>query len=34
VEFTETPRKEFWGWWAVFKDDEGNTYGLGEDETS
>ena len=30
VEFAETPRKEFWGWWAVFKDPDGNTYGLGQ----
>ena len=30
VEFTEAPRKEFWGWWAVFKDPDGNTYGLGQ----
>lgn len=30
VEFAETPRKEFWGWWAVFKDADGNSYGLGQ----
>ncbi len=30
VEFTEAPRREFWGWWAVFKDPDGNTYGLGQ----
>lgn len=30
VEFTEQPRQEFWGWWAVFKDPDGNTYGLGQ----
>lgn len=30
VEFTETPRKEFWGWWAVFRDPDRNTYGLGQ----
>jgi lactoylglutathione lyase len=30
VEFTESPRQEFWGWWAVFKDPDGNTYGLGQ----
>lgn len=30
VEFAEAPRKEFWGWWAVFKDVDGNTYGLGQ----
>ena len=30
VEFAETPRKEFWGWWAVFTDPDGNSYGLGQ----
>ena len=30
VEFTEAPTKQFWGWWAVFKDPDGNTYGLGQ----
>lgn len=30
VEFTEAPREEFWGWWAMFKDPDGNTYGLGQ----
>ncbi len=30
VEFAEAPRKEFWGWWAVFKDPDGNTYGIGQ----
>ena len=30
VEFPEEPRQEFWGWWAVFKDPDGNTYGLGQ----
>ena len=30
VEFAEAPRKEFWGWWAVFKDPDGNSYGLGQ----
>jgi catechol 2,3-dioxygenase-like lactoylglutathione lyase family enzyme len=30
VDFAETPRKEFWGWWAVFKDLDGNSYGLGQ----
>ncbi|HWL65575.1 MAG TPA: VOC family protein [Actinomycetota bacterium] len=29
VEFQDIPRKEFWGWWATFKDSDGNTYGLG-----
>lgn len=29
VEFPEPPREEFWGWWAVFADPDGNTYGLG-----
>jgi catechol 2,3-dioxygenase-like lactoylglutathione lyase family enzyme len=30
VEFAEEPRREFWGWWAVFKDPDGNSYGLGQ----
>lgn len=30
VEFTEAPRQEFWGWWSMFKDCNGNTYGLGQ----
>lgn len=30
VEFTEAPVQQFWGWWAVFKDPDGNTYGLGQ----
>ena len=30
VEFTEAPSKQFWGWWAVFKDPDGNRYGLGQ----
>ena len=30
VEFTEAPSKQFWGWWAMFKDPDGNTYGLGQ----
>jgi lactoylglutathione lyase len=30
VEFTEEPSKQFWGWWAVFKDPDGNSYGLGQ----
>ena len=29
VEFADPPRQEFWGWWAVFKDADGNSYGLG-----
>ncbi|GAC1636820.1 MAG: VOC family protein [Herpetosiphon sp.] len=30
VVFTDAPRKEVWGgWWAVFKDPDGNTYGIG-----
>jgi lactoylglutathione lyase len=28
VEFTEGPRTEPWGGWAVFKDSEGNEHGL------
>ncbi len=30
VEFVEAPNKQFWGWWAMFKDPDGNTYGLGQ----
>jgi catechol 2,3-dioxygenase-like lactoylglutathione lyase family enzyme len=30
VEFTEEPNQQFWGWWAVFKDPDGNSYGLGQ----
>ena len=29
VEFPDPPRQEFWGWWAMFADPDGNTYGLG-----
>jgi lactoylglutathione lyase len=28
VEFTEEPRSEPWGGWAIFKDSEGNEHGL------
>jgi lactoylglutathione lyase len=28
VEFTDTPRNEPWGGWAMFKDSEGNVHGL------
>jgi predicted enzyme related to lactoylglutathione lyase len=30
VEFAEAPTQQFWGWWTVFKDPDGNTYGLGQ----
>jgi lactoylglutathione lyase len=30
VEFVDEPREEFWGWWASFRDPDGNTYGLGQ----
>ena len=30
VEFHDEPRKEFWGWWAAFKDPDGNRYGLSQ----
>ncbi len=26
----DPPGKQFWGWWATFKDNEGNLYGLGQ----
>jgi lactoylglutathione lyase len=28
IEFTEAPRREPWGGWAMFKDSEGNEHGL------
>jgi lactoylglutathione lyase len=28
IEFTEPPRTEPWGGWAMFKDSEGNVHGL------
>ena len=28
IEFTEDPRREPWGGWAMFKDSEGNEHGL------
>lgn len=28
IEFTEVPRNEPWGGWAMFKDSEGNVHGL------
>jgi catechol 2,3-dioxygenase-like lactoylglutathione lyase family enzyme len=30
VAFTEEPSRQFWGWWAVFKDPDGNSFGLGQ----
>jgi predicted enzyme related to lactoylglutathione lyase len=30
VEFAEPPSQQPWGWWATFKDPDGNTYGLGQ----
>jgi tellurite resistance protein TerC len=30
VEFAEAPTQQFWGWWAMFKDSDGNIYGLGQ----
>jgi lactoylglutathione lyase len=30
VEFVDQPRKEVWGWWATFKDPDGNIYGLSQ----
>lgn len=32
VEFADKPSEEFWGWWATFKDPDGNTYGLSQPE--
>lgn len=28
VEFSEKPTKQYYGWWAVIKDPDGNTIGL------
>jgi lactoylglutathione lyase len=30
VECPDAPSKQDWGWWATFKDNEGNLYGLGQ----
>jgi predicted enzyme related to lactoylglutathione lyase len=30
VEFTTEPKMEGWGWWAQFKDPDGNEFGLGQ----
>jgi catechol 2,3-dioxygenase-like lactoylglutathione lyase family enzyme len=30
VEFADAPSRQYWGWWATFKDNEGNLYGLGQ----
>lgn len=30
VEFIEPPSEQIWGWWAMFKDPDGNTYGIGQ----
>ena len=30
VEFVDPPSRQPWGWWASFKDPDGNTYGLGQ----
>ncbi len=30
VQFPDPPGKQIWGWWATFKDNEGNLYGLGQ----
>jgi lactoylglutathione lyase len=29
VEFPTPPEEQYWGWWATFKDNDGNEYGLG-----
>jgi predicted enzyme related to lactoylglutathione lyase len=28
VEFTQAPEQQSWGWWAQFKDPDGNEFGL------
>jgi predicted enzyme related to lactoylglutathione lyase len=30
VEFTEAPAQMPWGWWAQFKDPDGNEFGIGQ----
>jgi predicted enzyme related to lactoylglutathione lyase len=30
VEITEEPSQQGWGWWAQFKDPDGNEFGLGQ----
>jgi predicted enzyme related to lactoylglutathione lyase len=30
VEFTQAPAEQPWGWWAQFKDPDGNEFGLGQ----
>jgi len=30
IEVTQEPRQMPWGWWAQFKDSEGNEFGLGQ----
>jgi predicted enzyme related to lactoylglutathione lyase len=30
VEFTQEPSQQGWGWWAQFKDPDGNEFGLGQ----
>jgi catechol 2,3-dioxygenase-like lactoylglutathione lyase family enzyme len=32
VEFADAPSRQYWGWWATFKDNDGNVYGLGQRE--
>jgi predicted enzyme related to lactoylglutathione lyase len=32
VEFVKPPSQEFWGWFAEFKDGDGNWFGLGQAE--
>jgi predicted enzyme related to lactoylglutathione lyase len=30
VYFTTPPEQQYWGWWAVFEDPDGNSFGLSE----
>ncbi len=32
VEFPDPPSQQHWGWWATFRDPDGNLYGLGQRE--
>jgi predicted enzyme related to lactoylglutathione lyase len=34
VEFTQEPKMEAWGWWAQFKDPDGNEFGLGQSRSN
>jgi lactoylglutathione lyase len=33
VEFAAPPKQEPWGWWAQFKDQDGNEFGINQEPT-